>query len=139
MANFLEFFSDSRIQKWRRIVLLFLLAAISVFGWLRMAETLKVYSYLIQLGLNPHPLYFMITGGLIGTLFLIALFIRLFNLYRSTQFIHLIMILLGILFLVESLILSINPPGILSWVMEFLFILIVYFLPEKSIQRKQTK
>jgi len=132
MPIFLESFFNSRIQKWRRIILFLLLAAVSIFGWLRMAETIKVYYYLIQLGINPYPLYFIISGGLIGIIFLIAWITRLTKPFWSTKFIHLCIIFLGILFLIENMVLSINPSGIFSMVIEFILIIAIYLLPEKS-------
>ena len=130
MPTFPESFSSSRIHKWRRIALFTSLAIGSILGWLRMAETIKAYDYLIQLGLNPHPLYFVISGGLIGMLFLIA-FITLINRsIWSTRFIQFCSIFTGIIFLVENVFFSINGTDIFSMLMGLLFIVFIYSLPE---------
>ena len=139
MSIFLDFLSKFQIQKWRQILLLFLLAALSIFGWLRLAETIKVYTYLNQLGLNPHPLYFIISGALIGILFLIAWITRLTKSSCSTKFIHLSIIILGIQFFAENMVLSINKSSIFSLVIEFMVIIIIYLLPEKPSERLKTK
>jgi hypothetical protein len=132
MPIFLDLSANARIQKWRRITLFFLLAAVSIFGWLRLVETIKVYLYLIQLGLNPHPLYFLISGGLIGILFFIAWLTLLLKSSWSTKFIHLCIIFLGVLFLMESMVLSINQSGVFSIGMELFLVIVIYLLPEKS-------
>ena len=132
MPIFLDSFSNSRFLKLRRLILLFLLATVSVFGWLRMAETIKVYNYLIQLGLNPYPLYFVISGGLIGILFLIAFITLISKSAWSTRFIQFCSIFIGILFLVANAVFSINKTEIFSMVIEFILIIAIYLLPEKS-------
>jgi len=130
---------NTRIQHWRRITLFILLAIVSIVGWLRMAEAIKVYDYLIQLGLNPHPLYFIISGGLIGILFLIAIIARLIKTAWSTKFIRLCSIVLGIQLLIENAVLSINQPGVLSITIEFMVIIAIYLLSEKSSEGLEIK
>jgi hypothetical protein len=139
MPIFLESFSNSRIQKWRRITLFFLLTFVSIFGWMRMAEAIKVYTYLIQLGLNPHPLYFVISGGLIGILFIIALITLISKSTWSTRLIRFCSVFIGILFLIENAVFSINKVEILSMVMGLIFIILIYLLPEKSSESLKIK
>jgi hypothetical protein len=132
MPIFLDSFSYSRIQKLQNFTSFFLLGCVSVFGWLRLAEVVKVYYYLIQLGLNPHPLYFAISGGLIGLLFSIAWIARLTKRSWSTKFIRLCIIFLGGLFLIENFVLSLNQSSIFSMAIELIFILVIYLLTDKS-------
>jgi hypothetical protein len=124
-------FFNSRIQKWQRTLLLILLAAISIFGWLRAAESIKAYNYLIQLGLNPHPLYFVISGSLIGFFFLIAFAARITKLAWSRWFIHFCAIFLGLLFIIEEVFISINKAGIFSIVIKGSLVAVLFLLPEK--------
>jgi uncharacterized membrane protein len=131
MLNFLRTFFYSHIQKWRRTLLLILLAAISIFSGLRAAESIKAYNYLIQLGLNPHPLYFVISGGLIGLLFLIAFSARITKLAWSRRFIHFCAIFLGLLFIIEEVFISINKAGIFSIVIKLSLVAVLFLLPEK--------
>jgi hypothetical protein len=131
MLNFLRSFFYSRIQKWRRTLLLIVLAAITIFGWLRAAESIKAYNYLIQLGLNPHPLYFIISGSFIGLLFLIAFAARIIKLAWSRRFIHFCAIFLGLLFIIEEVFISINKAGMLSIVVKLLLVAALFLLPEK--------
>jgi hypothetical protein len=131
MLNFLRSFFYSRIQKWRRTLLLIVLAAITFFGWLRAAEAIKGFDYLIQLGLNPHPLYYVISGSLIGLLFLIAFAARIIKLAWSRRFIHFCAIFLGLLFIIEEVFISINKAGILSIVVKLLLVAALFLLPEK--------
>jgi hypothetical protein len=127
----LESFLISRIPKWRRTLLLILLAAISVFGWLRVSESIKAYDYLLQLGLNPHPLYFIISGGLIGFLFLIALAALIAKLTWSSRFIHLCALFLGLLYVIEDAFFSINKVGLFSVIIKLILVSVLLLLPEK--------
>jgi hypothetical protein len=138
MSIFPESFFNFRIHKWQRITLLFLLAAVSIFGWLRMVNTIKVYYYLIELGLYPHPLYFVISGGFIGFFFLIAFITQITKRAWSTKFIHFCVFFLGVAFFIEYAFFSINRTGIFSTVMELLLIIVIYLLPEKSPESLKT-
>ena len=51
---------------WRRIFLLCLLPIYALIGWLRLHESLNYWDYLIELNIWPRPLYFAVTGGLLG-------------------------------------------------------------------------
>ena len=139
MPNFLDSFSNSRFLKLRRLILFILLAAVSVFGWLRLAETIKVYNHLIQLELNPHPLYFVISGGLIGILFLIAFITQITRFAWSRRFIYFCVAMLAIVFLIETIVLSINMAGVFSMVIELILIMVIYLLPEKPSETLKIK
>ena len=64
---------------WFRIIPLFLLPVYALIGWLRLAEALKYWDYLLELNIWPRPLYFAITGALIGAGFTLAWIFLLFN------------------------------------------------------------
>ncbi len=134
-----EHFSNFNIHKWQRVTLLFLLAAVSLFGWLRMFTAIKTYSYLIQLGLIPHPLYFVISGSLIGLFFLIAFITQIAKSVWSSRCIHFCVFFLGFVFLSEHAFLSINRTGIFSTIMELLVIIVIYLLPEKPTVSVKTR
>jgi hypothetical protein len=131
MRNFLNSFSYYHIQKWRRNLLLTLLVTISIFGWLRVSESIKAYDYLIRLGLNPHPLYFIISGSLIGLLFIIAFAAQIIRPTWSSRFIHLCAFFLGLLFIIEEVFISINKAGIFSIVIKGSLVAVLFLLPEK--------
>jgi hypothetical protein len=82
--------------RWRRIILLFLLPFYALIGWLRLAETLNYWDYLLELNIWPRPLYFAITGGMIGAAFTLAWVFLLLQLKFSGLFIR----VLGIVFLI---------------------------------------
>ena len=138
MSIFPESFFNFNIHKWRWVTLLFLLAAVSLFGWLRVVATIKIYTYLIQLGLMPHPLYFLISGSLMGLIFLIAFITQITKSVWSTQFIHFCVFFLGLLFFIEYAFLRINRTGIFSVIMKLLLIIAIYLLPEKSTESLKT-
>ena len=55
---------------WISAFFLFLYALI---GWLRLQQTLLYWYYFLELGLWPHPLYFAVSGGIIGAGYSLAL------------------------------------------------------------------
>ena len=138
MSIFPEPFTNFNIHKWQQVILLFLLAAVSLFGWLRVVTTLEVYAYLLQIGLIPPPLYFIISGGLIGIFFLFAFITRITKRVWSTGFIHFCVFFLGSVFFIEHAFLSINRTGIFSIIMELLIIIVIYLLPEKLHMSRKT-
>jgi hypothetical protein len=68
-----ETINDLKISRWRRIISLCLLPGYALIGWLRLAEVLNNWDYLLELNIWPRPLYFAITGTLIGAGFTLAL------------------------------------------------------------------
>jgi hypothetical protein len=73
---------DQNIKKsglWFRIITLCLLPGYALIGWLRLAEALKYWEYLYELNIWPRPLYFAITGALIGAGFSLAWIFLLFK------------------------------------------------------------
>ena len=127
----LKSFLNYRIPKWRRTFLLILLAAISIFGWLRASESIKAYNYLLQLGLKPHPLYFVISGGLIGLLFLIAFVTLIAKLIWSNQLIHLSTLFLGLILFIEDAFVRINKLSLFSVIIKLVLVSVLFLLPEK--------
>ena len=127
----LKSFFNYRIPKWRRTFLLILLAAISIFGWLRVSESIKAYNYLLQLGLKPHPIYFVISGGLIGLLFLIAFVALIAKLVWSNQLIHLSTLFLGLILFIEDAFVRINKLSLFSVIIKLVLVSVLFLLPEK--------
>jgi hypothetical protein len=135
MLNFLRTFFYSRIQKWRRTLLLIVLAAISIFAWLRVSESIKAFDYLLQLRLNPHPLYFVISGSLIGLLFLIAFAAHITKLAWSNRFTNLCTLFLGLIFIIEDAFLSINKLSLFSVIIKIVLVSVLFLLPDKPIEK----
>ena len=71
---------------WRRIISLCLLPGYSLIGWLRFAEALRYWDYLLELNIWPRPLYFAITGAIIGAGFALAWVFLLLKLKMSWVF-----------------------------------------------------
>ena len=70
---------------WRLVPILMICILISLSGWLRMTSTLSSYSYLIEIGLYPHPVYLIVMGAVIGLLFLtVILFLWLHKIWALT-------------------------------------------------------
>jgi hypothetical protein len=53
------------------------LAVYALVGWLRLQGALSYWYYFLELGLRPHPLYLLISGGLIGLGYSLALVFHL--------------------------------------------------------------
>jgi len=55
------------------ILVLMVCILISLFGWLRILNTINAYQYLQEIGLTPSPIYLIISGAVIGKLFLLVI------------------------------------------------------------------
>ena len=64
--------SNKKSGRWRRIISLCLLPVYALIGWLRLAEALRFWDYLLELNIWPRPLYFAVTGTAIGAGFTFA-------------------------------------------------------------------
>lgn len=65
--------------RWRRFVLISLLGIYALMGWLRLHGALTYRDYFTALNIWPRPVYFAISGGMIGftfTLAVITLFLK---------------------------------------------------------------
>ena len=80
---------------WRRILLLCLLPVYALIGWLRLSEALRFREYLVELNIWPRPLYFAVTGAVLGAAFTLAWFFLLIKFKWSGRFNR----LLGFVFL----------------------------------------
>ena len=76
--------------------MLCLLPIYALIGWLRLHESLNYWDYLIELNIWPRPLYFAVTGGLLGLGFTLAWIFLLLKLKSSARFNR----ILGMIFLI---------------------------------------
>ena len=68
------------IRSDRRLVLIFMVCIlISLTGWLRILDTLSSYNYLQEIGLEPQPVYLILSGILIGLLFFASILFLLLH------------------------------------------------------------
>ena len=72
----------------------FFLSLYALVGWLRLQQALSYWYYFLELGLWPHPLYFAVSGGLIGSGYSLALIFHFAHFKYTARFIHLLGILL---------------------------------------------
>ena len=83
---------DPQIKKikiiliWYRVLVLITLPVYALIGWLRLAETLKYWDYLLELNIWPRPLYFAFTGAMLGSCFTIAWILIILNLKMGAVF-----------------------------------------------------
>ena len=68
------------IRIWYRVITIIILPIYALVGWLRLAEALKYWDYLLELNIWPRPLYFAFTGAMLGTCFTIAWILLILNL-----------------------------------------------------------
>jgi len=54
---------------WRLVLIFMICILISLTGWLRILSTLSPYYYLQEIGIDPQPIYLILSGVLIGVLF----------------------------------------------------------------------
>ena len=94
--NLIELERTKKIGAWRRILLLCLLPIYALIGWLRLHESLNYWDYLFELNIWPRPLYFAVSGGLLGLGFTLAWIFLLLKLKASARYNR----ILGVIFLV---------------------------------------
>ena len=126
--------ATKRYRKWfiRQIIAALIMIAISLLGWLRLIESIRLWDFLIELGLNPHPLYLAITGGLMGIFFTIAAINLLICHKRVVFFTRLCSILLAAWLIFDHLLLSHVLQTASDWIWQILlsslFITLVFVL-----------
>ena len=76
--------------------MLCLLPIYALIGWLRLYESLNYRDYLIELNIWPRPLYFAVTGGLLGIGFTLAWVFLLLKFKASARYNR----ILGMIFLI---------------------------------------
>ncbi len=115
--------SSKRTEKWyiRQIITALIMVTISVLGWLRLAESIRLWNILIEVGLNPPPLYLAMTGGLIGMFSLIAAISILIRLKWAVVYIRLCSILLVAWLIFDHLFLSHTIQNASDWIWLILF------------------
>lgn len=84
MQNFKFFFpsrpkTSEKSRLWRRVVSFFLLPCYGLVGWLRLAGSIQLWDYFVELNLWPRPLYIALSGGIIGMCFTLAWLFLLFR------------------------------------------------------------
>jgi hypothetical protein len=94
------------LHGWRRAMALLILLAISLLGWLRMAEAIRLYPYLYEIGLSIHPIYLVLSGVLIGLLFLLTVIFIISREKCSMVLARISIVVWGGLYLFENFILS---------------------------------
>ena len=81
----------ARRRYWISAFFLFLYALV---GWLRLQQALLFWYYFLELGLWPQPLYFAVSGGVIGSGYSLALVFHFVRFKYTAQIIRVLGILL---------------------------------------------
>ena len=81
----------ARRRYWISAFFLFLYALV---GWLRLQQALLFWYYFLELDLWPHPLYFAVSGGVIGAGYSLALIFHFVRFKYTAQIIRVLGILL---------------------------------------------
>ena len=126
--------TSKRPRKWftRQIIAALIMIAFSLLGWLRLAESIRLWNILIEVGLNPPPLYLAMTGGLIGMFSLIAAISILICLKWAVVYMRLCSILLVAWLIFDHLFLSHALQTVSAWIwlilLSSVFITVVFLL-----------
>ncbi len=81
----------ARRRYWISAFFLFLVALV---GGVRLQQTLLYWYYFLKLGLWPHPLYFAVSGGMIGAGYSLALIFHFAHFKYTARYIRFLGILL---------------------------------------------
>ena len=77
---------NRKIKRLHYWIIASLLASAALFGWLRFQQALRYWYYFVDLALHPRPLYFAISGGLVGIFFSIALLLHFIRSHLIRKF-----------------------------------------------------
>ncbi|MBM3136591.1 MAG: hypothetical protein FJZ98_00200 [Chloroflexi bacterium] len=97
-----------KLRQWRRRILIAIPAVYALVGWLRLDGALTYREYFATLNLWPRPIYFAITGGLIGVTFSLAAFLWLLHWRYAAVYTRWLAIVFLIWFWVDRIWLSVR-------------------------------
>jgi hypothetical protein len=86
-----------------KTILLAMCLGISLFGWLRFSGAASIYTLLLELGIRPHPIYYLFSGLAIGLLFLLAFIGSALNHEWAGVYVRICSAMLSIHLLIEIL------------------------------------
>jgi hypothetical protein len=121
-----------KVQSFRRTFLLLILIGISLFGWLRFSGVILIYDYLIQIGFFPHPIYFALTGSLIGILFLVAAIVTAMKLSWASKYVRVCGLCLSVFLIIENSFLNKNQSSQPLIIMAMLITIGIFLLTRNS-------
>lgn len=124
-----------KLQKIQKSVLIILSICISLFGWLRLSGAIQVYRYILQLEIDPHPIYYVLSGLIIGVGFLIAVIASAFSAQWSFKYLRVCSSFVTAHLLIENLFLHAKPN--LAQLICILFVLILFFLLTRNKRENQ--
>ena len=79
MQSELNFPKQKKGSRLLKTILLIVCLGISLFGWLRLSGAASIDTLLLELGIRPHPIYYLLSGLVIGLSFLVAFFVSALN------------------------------------------------------------
>lgn len=86
---------------WHKTLLLTICLGISLFGWLRLSGAVSIYTLLLELGIRPHPIYYLLSGLAISLSFIVAFFASALNREWASVYVRICSVMLAVHLLVE--------------------------------------
>lgn len=101
MQNQINLAKQRKGAGWQKTILLTICLSISLFGWLRLSGVVNIYTLLLELGIRPHPIYYLLSGSAIGLSFLVAFFASALKRKWANVHVRICSVMLAVHLLVE--------------------------------------
>lgn len=92
-----------------------ILLLMALYGWLRFGQSIYQWKFLLDFGVNPSPLYILVSGLLIGVVLTTALIAFWFQLKWSTRFVQVSVVLAALYWWLDYLLLTQNQAAFSNW------------------------
>jgi hypothetical protein len=122
---------SNKFQTIRKTILVILTICISLFGWLRFTGAIQVYGYLLQLGINPHPIYYVLSGLIIGMSFLVAAIACAFSSQWVFKYLRICGSCLAAYLLIENLLIR-SKSDLIQLIFVFFVLILIFLLTGKN-------
>ena len=101
MQNQINLLQQRKGAGWHKTIFLTICLCISLFGWLRLSGAVSIYTLLLELGMRPHPIYYLLSGLAIGLSFLVAFFVSALNRNWAGKYVRICSTMLAVHLLIE--------------------------------------
>ncbi len=122
---------SKKAQTIRKTILAMLSICISLFGWLRLTGSIQIYGYLLQLGINPSLIYYVLSGLIIGISFLFAAIAYAFSTQWAFKYLRICSACLAVYLLIENLLIK-SKPDLIQLIFVILVLILIFLLTRKN-------
>lgn len=121
---------------WYKTILLTICLGISLFGWLRFSGAVSIYTLLLELGIRPHPIYYLLSGLAIGLSFLVTFSVSAMNLRWAGVYVRICSAMLVVHLLIEIFLIR-GRVSIIQVVLTLIASMSLFILASRNHQKNE--